>query len=1317
VKVLTKLLVVVAVAALAGLVASPALAQTVTGVSPAVGPVAGGQAVTIDGSGFTGATEVDFGAGNPAAIQTVTDSEVTVTSPTGTAGQTVDVTVTTPDGTSPVTTADQYTYATTPTVTAVAPSVGPLAGGNQVTITGTGFVTGQTTVDFGLVAAAAVVDSYNTITATAPMSPSAATVDVTVTNPIGTSATSAADQYTYDPVPTVTSLNPNTGPLAGGATVTIAGSGFVSDATTVKFGSSSGTGVTVTSASSLTVTSPAGSGTVGVTVTTPGGTSSAGTSAQMYTYEALPAVTGVSPGDGPASGGGTAVTITGTGFTGATAVDFGAGNPAATFTVVNDGKITTTSPAGTAGTVDVTVTTGNGTSQPDSADKFTYDPIPTVTAVSPAAGPLAGGTSVTITGTGFLVGEPTTVKFGTATATSVTVVSGSSITARAPAGSGTVDVTVTTTGGTSAANPPGDDFTYDPVPTVTGVGPAAGPLAGGTPITISGTGFTSGATVTVGGAAATGVNFVNSGTITATTPASGSTGTVDVRVTTLGGQSATSSADQFTYDPVPAVTGVSPAAGPLSPGTGITISGSNFLSGSTVTVGGVAATGVHVVNSGTITATTPTSGSAGTVDVRVTTAGGQSPVSAADEFTYDPVPTVTGLSKPGGPLAGGTPVTITGTGFVTGATVAFGSGAGAGVDVVNSTTITVTSPSGAAGEVPVIVTTPGGSSSDTGPATEFTYTDGPLVDSVDPAAGPLVGGTSVTITGTNLGGATAVSFGSTPATTFTDTSGTITATTPAEVAGTVYVVVTTSGGTSPSTGGGNLFSFDPVPTVTAVSPSGGPLAGGTAITITGTGFAAPATVSVGGVAASAVSVVDPTTITATTPAGAAGAVDVEVTTPGGSSPANPPGDDFSYDRVPTVTGVSPGAGSTAGGTSVTITGTDFVAGATTVSFGSRAGTSVSVASPTSLKVKSPAGSGTVPVTVTTPGGTSTAATGDSFTYVVPPAAPAISGISPVGGPFGGGTQITISGANLAGATGVAFGSRPAASFSVASASEIHAVSPAGAPGTVEVTVTTPGGTSATVTAGRFTYAGAPVLSVRSAIALAPQHGTVRGTVDPDGLPVASCRFQYGTTVHYGRTAQCSVPIGSLLGPIAVHAVLTHLEPATKYYYRLVASTLAGTTRGPRSSFVTPQLPLVGAPLVGLLVERVHHGARIGKLLGISGIIDAQVGETIVMRCVAACERRVALRVAVRNARAAKRKVRLKHALFLSRKTRIEIDVSAGGELGRFAEYAFKPAGGSLKVKITAIGCGVGSSKPVKCPRGKSRTAPDLVVAGPRVAPG
>ncbi len=181
----------------------------------------------------------------------------------------------------------------------------------------------------------------------------------------------------------------------------------------------------------------------------------------------LPAVTGVSPASGTTTGG-TAVTITGTGLAGATVVRFG--GVAGTITADSATQITVTSPPSTvttaaitadsraqsaatgtgAGTVDITVTTAGGTSHPAAADRFTYTAArPAITGVAPNDGATAGGTTVTITGTG-LAGA-TSVRFGGVAGT-ITADSSTEVTVTSPPGSGTVNLTVITPAGTSQAS-------------------------------------------------------------------------------------------------------------------------------------------------------------------------------------------------------------------------------------------------------------------------------------------------------------------------------------------------------------------------------------------------------------------------------------------------------------------------------------------------------------------------------------------------------------------------------------------------------------------------------------------------------------------------------------------------------------------------------------------------------------------------------------------------------------------------------------------------------------------------------------------------
>ncbi len=168
----------------------------------------------------------------------------------------------------------------------------------------------------------------------------------------------------------------------------------------------------------------------------------------------------------------------------------------------------------------------------------------------------------------------------------------------------------------------------------------------------------------------------------------------------------------------PTVTSVSPHTGSTSGGTLITITGTNFVTGSSVKIGSgsraVPAGGVDVVSSTKITADTGRSPQAGLFNLFVTSSGVTSAVSAGDLFTY--VPTVTSVHPHTGPTSGGTAVTVTGTGFVTGARVVIAQGDGSGtgaiaatnVDVVSSTKITATTGGGAkAGSFNLFVTSSG----------------------------------------------------------------------------------------------------------------------------------------------------------------------------------------------------------------------------------------------------------------------------------------------------------------------------------------------------------------------------------------------------------------------------------------------------------------------------------------------------------------------------------------------------------------------------------------------------------------------------------
>jgi hypothetical protein len=829
---------------------------------------------------------------------------------------------------------------------------------------------------------------------------------------------------------------------------------------------------------------------------------------QIVTFRAaaastVPFVTSVSPNQGPLAGG-TSVTITGMDFAAGATVTFGSA-AASSVVVVNSTTITATTPAGSAGAVTVAVTNSGGQNG-SLANGFTYDGTPTVSNVSPNNGSTTGGTAVTITGTNFVSGA--TVAFGSTAATNVVVVNNTTITATTPAGSaGSVTVTVAVSGQSgSLAN----GFTYVVKPTVSSVSPNSGVAAGGTSVTITGTNFASGATVTCGSTAATNVVVVSGTTITATTPA-GSAGSVTVTVT-VNGQSG-NLANGFTYVGQPTVSSVSPNNGPAAGGTAVTITGTNFAAGATVTFGSTAATNVVVVSSTTITATTPAGGT-GSVTVTVTNIGSQSG-SLANGFTYNVVVAIS-FSQ----VASSTPQTATAT-----VTVAYPAAQTAGdLNVVvvgwNDTTTTVQSvkdsvgntynlaigPTAAAGlsqSIYYAANITGGSNtvtvtfSQAAPFPDVRILEYRGVTALDAKVGATGNSTSASSGAATTTSANELIFGADMVATLTTAAGTgftsrIITVPDGDIA--EDKVVTTAGSntaTATLNAAGawvmQMVTFSafsgPAPTVTTVSPSSGTTAGGTAVTITGTNFAAGATVTFGSTAATNVVVTNSTTITATTPAGSAGAATVTVTNAGGQSGTLASA--FTYVAPPTVSSVSPNAGPAAGGTSVTITGTNFAAGAT-VTFGSTAATNVVVVNSTTITATTPAGSaGAVTVTVTNSNGLS-GSLASGYTYVVPPT---VTSVSPNSGSTAGGTTVTIAGTNFAAGATVTFGSTAATSVVVTNNTTITATTPAGSAASVTVTVTVMG-QSGSLASG-FTY-------VVTAVVTAPGNfaGTLMGTTIP-----------------------------------------------------------------------------------------------------------------------------------------------------------------------------------------------------------------------------
>ncbi|MER5968381.1 IPT/TIG domain-containing protein [Streptomyces sp. NPDC002055] len=333
-----------------------------------------------------------------------------------------------------------------------------------------------------------------------------------------------------------------------------------------------------------------------------------------------------------------------------------------------------------------------------------------------------------------------------------------------------------------------------------------------------------------------------------------------------------------------------------------------------------------------------------------------------------------------------------------------------------------------------------------------------------PDSGPTAGGNTVLLTGVGLDGTTQVTFDGVPVTIVTQdpSGGSVTVIAPPHAAGTVPVVATTPRGATNAVSYTYLVATPSGPTVSALVPSSGSTAGGTAFAILGTNLIG-ATVTFNGVPATGVFVnATGTVLTGTTPPGAAGNVPVVVTTPSGS--ATVPGGYTYTAPPPTAATITPASGSTAGGTGFVISGANLQGAS--VTFNGVAATGVSVnAAGTVLVGLTPAGAvGNVPVVVTTPSGTATVPGG--YTYTLPPL-PVATAIVPASGSTAGGTGFVISGANLQGAS-VTFNGVAATGVSVnAAGTVLVGLTPAGAVGNVPVVVTTPSGT-ATVPGG-YTY--------------------------------------------------------------------------------------------------------------------------------------------------------------------------------------------------------------------------------------------------------
>ena len=1016
-------------------------APTVTAVSPtSLAQGATNQSLTITGTDFVSGASlatVFSGTGitvNSTTLNSATSLTVNISITGGAPTGTRVITVTNGDG-SIATSGSIFTVNAAPTVTAVSPtSRGQGATSQNLTVSGTGFESGATATfsNTGITVNSTTYVSATSLTVNVTIAGNATVGSgtITVMNPDDGSATSGSI-FTVNTAPSPVSVSPSS--LNQGAisqTLTLTGTGFVSGATTTF----SGTGITVNSttfvnSTTLTVNvTIAGGATVGsstITVTNPDAGNS--TSGSIFTVNAAPTITGVSPASRDQGAVSQNLTVTGTDFVnGASLATVFSGSliTVNSTTYVNSTTLTVNvsiSSSAATGTRTFTVTNGDR-STATSGSIFTVSGAPTVTAVSPTSrGQGATNQTLTITGTNFVSGATTAFSTNGITVNSTTFNSATSLTVNVSisgsATPGTRTITVTNGDGSTATS--GSIFTVNAAPTVTAVSSTSrGEGATAQNLTVTGTGFQSGATTTFSGTGITvnSTTFVNATTLTVNvTIAGGATvGTSTITVTNPDAGSATSGSI-FTVNAAPTVTAVSPTsrdAGAVS--QSLTVTGTGFVSGATTSFSGsnITVNSTTFVSATTLTVNISISSGAlvGTRAITVTNPDAGNGTSGSI-FTVNAAPTVTAVS-PTSRDAGAVNqnLTITGTNFITGATVAFSTN---GI-TVNSTTfnsatslsVNISIASGATVGTRTITVTNGDGSVVTS-GSIFTVNAAPTVTAVSPSSRAQgTSNQSLTVTGTNfITGATAT-FSATGitvnSTTFVNATSLTVNVTVASNAATGAGTISVLNGDGSTATSGSIFTVNPPPTATSVSPSSldqGAIS--QALTLTGTGFESGATVLAtgSGVTVNSTAFVNSTTLTVTVSVNGGATIassGFSVTNPDAGTVTS--GAIFSVTAAPTVTAVSPtsrGAGAVS--QNLTVTGTGFVTGTSLATVFS--GTNITVNSTTyvsstsltvNISIAAGAAIGTRTFTVTN-GDRSTATSGSIFTVNV---APTVTGVSP-----------------------------------------------------------------------------------------------------------------------------------------------------------------------------------------------------------------------------------------------------------------------------------------------------------------------------------
>ncbi len=479
--------------------------------------------------------------------------------------------------------------------------------------------------------------------------------------------------YAYSS-PYIQNFNPASGPV--GTSVTVTGSGFI-DTTQVQVNNVNAT-YSIVNDNTLTLTVPANATSGQIAIINPANAAWSGSNFTVTADYAYPYIQNFTPSSGPV---GTVVTVTGSGFTGATQVQIG--NVNASYNVVDDGTLTLTVP-NNAVSGQIAIINPAHAAWAGSSFTVTTSSPPTISSFSPTSG--AVGTAVTITGSGFT--GVTGVGFNGSSA-SYTVSSATTINVTVPTSATSGSISVSTDHGTATS---ASAFTVSgtgggTAPTISSFSPTSGAV--GTVVTISGTGFTGVTSVAFNGNSASQYTVNSDTSISATVPTSATSGIISVSTD----HGTATSASSFTVGTggsgaAPTITGIFPASGTV--GTGVTITGTNLSNAIRATFGGVASenAGDSVFLDAAETQATvivPSGISAGSLTVTITTAAGTatSPTNFM-ALTLPPVPVINSVTPTTASV--GETVTVQGANFSNDVIVTFN-----GVPAAAPSNVTATS--------------------------------------------------------------------------------------------------------------------------------------------------------------------------------------------------------------------------------------------------------------------------------------------------------------------------------------------------------------------------------------------------------------------------------------------------------------------------------------------------------------------------------------------------------------------------------------------------------------------------------------------------